>query len=83
MLDHIDQPWHHCRFEATAAWDHVRPTLAAWTRAVEDDGSNELAVDEALEAVEALRLVLVAVADSEYIDDFLIHVDGDTARFRY
>ncbi|GAA2436735.1 hypothetical protein GCM10010421_28130 [Streptomyces glaucus] len=83
LLDHIDQPWLHCRFTATAAWDSVRPVLAAWTQAVESDDSNELAVDEALEAVDALQLALVAVAGSERIDDFLIHVEGDTARFRY
>lgn len=82
LLDHISQPWFHCRFPATAAWESLRPTVATWSRAVDSDDSNELEIIEALEAVDALRLVLVSVVDSEQIDDFLIHVEGDTARFR-
>ncbi|MFG2426815.1 hypothetical protein [Streptomyces sp. NPDC048590] len=37
----------------------------------------------ALEAVDALSLSLVSVTGAEVIGDFLIHVEGRTARFRY
>ncbi|MFJ9584503.1 hypothetical protein [Streptomyces acidicola] len=83
MLHHIDQPWFHCSFTATAAWESLRPTVVAWTQVVESNDSDELEVNEALEAIDALGLVLVPVAESEQIDDFLIHIEGDTARFRY
>ncbi|MGV9564315.1 hypothetical protein [Streptomyces sp. NPDC003480] len=82
-LDHIDQPWFHCCFTATAAWEPLRPTVAAWTQAVESNDSNELEIAKTLEDVDALGLLLVSVAGSQQIDDFLIHVEGDAARFRY
>ena len=83
VLDHIDQPWFHCRFTATPAWELLRPTVEAWNRAVERDRSHELEIAKALEAVDSLRLAIVPVPGSEPIDDFLLHVEGDEARFRY
>ncbi|MEW2472092.1 hypothetical protein AB0919_45125, partial [Streptomyces sp. NPDC046994] len=73
----------HCHFTAEDAWEFLRPTVAAWTRAVDSDDSNEPEIIRALEAVDSLRLVLVPETGSERINDFLIHVRGDTARFRY
>ncbi|MEU4681808.1 hypothetical protein [Streptomyces xinghaiensis] len=83
VLDHIDQPWFHCRFTATPAWEPLRPAMEAWTRVVDSDYSNELQITQACEAVDALRLTLLPVSGSDQIDDFLIHVEGDAARFRY
>ncbi|WP_327190052.1 hypothetical protein [Streptomyces xinghaiensis] len=83
VLDHIDQPWFHCRFTATPDWEPLRPVVETWTRVVESDDSDELQITQALEAVDALHLTLLPVSGSEEIDDFLIHVDGDAARFRY
>ncbi|MFF0049451.1 hypothetical protein [Streptomyces sp. NPDC005498] len=57
--------------------------MEAWTRAVESDDSDEGEIIRTLEAVDALKLALIAVPDSETIEDFLIHVEGDTARFRH
>ncbi|MFF7199907.1 MULTISPECIES: hypothetical protein [unclassified Streptomyces] len=82
VLDHIDQPWFHCRFTSTTGWEPIQPTVSAWTRAVEQDRSDDRETAAALEAVDALRLVLVPVGGSETIHDFLIHVEGDHARFR-
>ncbi|MFE5239945.1 MULTISPECIES: hypothetical protein [unclassified Streptomyces] len=50
---------------------------------MESDDSNEDEISRALEAVDALKLTLVSVPGSETIEDFLIHVEGDTARFRH
>lgn len=82
-LDQVAQPWFECRFRPTSAWEPLRPTVEAWTRAVESDDSDEHEIIRALEAVDALKLALVSVPDSETIEDFLIHVEGDTARFRH
>ncbi|MFF1847574.1 hypothetical protein ACFVW9_38645 [Streptomyces sp. NPDC058217] len=49
---------------------------------MESDDSNEDEIIRALEAVDALKLALVSIPASETIEDFLIHVEGDTARFR-
>jgi hypothetical protein len=83
VLDHIDHPWFHCRFSATPAWEPLRPTVEAWITVVESNDSDDLQITRALEAVDALALALVSVPDSEQIDDFLLHVEGDAARFRY
>ncbi|MFJ9683592.1 hypothetical protein ACIRP2_37005 [Streptomyces sp. NPDC101194] len=50
---------------------------------MESNDSDEDAIIRALEAVDALKPALVSVPDSETIEDFLIHVEGGTARFRY
>ncbi|MFB7715053.1 hypothetical protein [Streptomyces sp. NPDC056105] len=50
---------------------------------MESDDSDEDEIIRALEAVDSLKLALVSVHDSEMIDDFLIHIEGDTARFRH
>ncbi|OKI96086.1 hypothetical protein AMK10_10615 [Streptomyces sp. CB02058] len=83
VLGQVAQPWFECSFRPTSAWEALRPTVEAWTRAVESDDSNEDEISRALEAVDALKLTLVSVPGSETIEDFLIHVEGDTARFRH
>ncbi|MEV6311113.1 hypothetical protein AB0M10_21235 [Streptomyces sp. NPDC051840] len=81
VLARVDQPWFVCGFRATSDWEASRPTVEAWTRAVDGDDEDEMIC--ALEAVDALGLSLVPVAGAEAIGDFLIHVEGRTARFRY
>ncbi|WP_432094057.1 hypothetical protein [Streptomyces sp. bgisy100] len=82
VLDRFDQPWFHCRFSPTPAWEPVRPTVEAWTRAVERGDGDDHELTAALEAVDALRLSLVPAPHSGPIHDFLLHVEGDEARFR-
>lgn len=81
VLARVDQPWFVCSFGATSDWEASRPTVQAWTRAVDEGDEDEMIC--ALEAVDALGLSLVPVTDAETIGDFLIHVEGRTARFRY
>lgn len=83
VLDRIDQPWFHCRFTPTSAWESVRPTVEAWTAAVEGDDGDEPRITDALEAVDELGLFLAPVSGSERIDDILVHVEDGVARFRY
>ncbi|MFE7612108.1 hypothetical protein [Streptomyces celluloflavus] len=49
---------------------------------MENNESNDLGITKVLEAVDALRLILVSVTGSEQIDEFLIHVEGNTTHFR-
>lgn len=82
-LDHIDQPWFRCTFTGTSAWEAIRPILEAWTHSVEGAEPDHPAVERALEAVDALQLTLVPPDGSDPIDDFLIHIRGSQASFRY
>ncbi|MGK5500681.1 hypothetical protein [Streptomyces sp. URMC 125] len=80
-LEGVDMFWHDCRFEASSGWPALRPLFeashAAWERQDTD------AAVEADEAIYALGLELVPEDGSEPITDFLLRIDGDSARFRY
>ncbi|MFF0064212.1 hypothetical protein ACFYRC_22175 [Streptomyces sp. NPDC005279] len=83
-LDYIDQPWFYCHFDATPEWEAVRPTLDAWTEAtLARNDPDELRIARAWQAVDALKLTLVPIHGGERVDEFLIHVEDDEARFRY
>ncbi|MFD9908500.1 hypothetical protein [Streptomyces sp. NPDC059063] len=84
-LDYIDQPWFHCHFTADGpAWESIRPTVEEWTRAtLETNPADVLRIPRAWEAFQALNLVLVPLDNAPPIEEFFLHVDGKTARFRY
>ncbi|MEV8015886.1 hypothetical protein AB0O76_05930 [Streptomyces sp. NPDC086554] len=82
-LDEIDQPWFRCHFTGTSAWEGVRPILEEWTHSIEAEQPDPPRVNRAMGAVDALELSLVPADGSEPIDDFLIHVRGTQASFRY
>lgn len=77
----IDMFWADCHFEPAAAWDDLRPLFAASRDAwVRGDEEAALAADE---TIHAEALILVPDAGGEPITDFLIRIDGATARFRH
>lgn len=80
-LEAIDMFWTDCRFAPSAGWPALKPFIdvsrAAWERKDQD------AAIEADEAIYALGLELVPDGGGEVIRDFLLRIDGDTARFRY
>jgi hypothetical protein len=80
-LEAIDMFWTDCRFEPSAGWPAVEPFIeasrAAWQR---KDRDAALAADE---AIHALGMSLVPEGGDEVITDFLLRIDGRTARFRY
>ncbi|MFB7134416.1 hypothetical protein ACFCZY_22695 [Streptomyces sp. NPDC056237] len=82
-LDEIDQPWFRCHFTGTQAWEDVRPVLEEWTHSIEPEEPDPPKVDQALRSVDALHLALVPTDGNEPIDDFLIHIRGSRASFRY
>ncbi|MGW3144036.1 hypothetical protein ACWDG1_05000 [Streptomyces sp. NPDC001177] len=82
-LDGIDQPWFRCRFTGTPAWEDARSILEEWTHSIEAEEPDSPRVEQVLRAVDALHLALVPADGNEPIDDFLIHVRGAQASFRY
>ncbi|MFJ9716040.1 hypothetical protein ACIRPQ_08890 [Streptomyces sp. NPDC101213] len=80
-LEAVDMFWTDCRFEPSNGWPALKPFIdasrGAWERKDEDAA---IAADE---AIYALGLELVPESGSEVIRDFLLRIDGDTARFRY
>ncbi|MEU7317236.1 hypothetical protein [Streptomyces sp. NPDC007083] len=79
-LEGTDMFWSDCRFEPGSGWEDLRPLFSAshdaWERGDEEAA---LAADEALHAA---GLLLVPEGGGDAIADFLIRIDGDTARFR-
>ena len=76
-----DMFWSDCRFQAGPGWVSARPLFErsrdAWQG---DDTDAAIAADE---AIFAAGFVLQPCDGSPAITDFLVRVDGDTARFRW
>ena len=78
-----DQPWLVCRFEATAAFEEVRPLFDEELRIM--DSMSDLDVDaweRAYGRIDNLGLRLVPADGGDAIDAFLLHIQGQRARFR-
>ncbi|MFF3127380.1 hypothetical protein ACFVRD_34940 [Streptomyces sp. NPDC057908] len=80
-LEEIDMFWSDCHFDPAAAWEDLRPLFAA-SRDAWDRGDEEAAL-AADEAIHVAGLTLVPNGGGEPITDFLIRIDGETARFRH
>lgn len=80
-LEAIDMFWTDCRFEPSTGWPALEPFIvasrAAWQR---KDMAAAIAADE---AIYALGLELVPEGGGEVIRDFLLRINGSSARFRY
>jgi hypothetical protein len=79
--DDPDWPWLYCHFTPTPAFEPVRPLFVAELEILEgqwDEGRWE----KAYAAIASLKLRLLG-DDGQIIDEFLLHIDGDTAWFRY
>ncbi|MER7312071.1 MULTISPECIES: hypothetical protein [Streptomyces] len=80
-LEEIDMFWSDCHFEPAPAWDDLRPLFDASRDAwVRGDEEAALAADE---AIHAEGLILVPDEGGDPITDFLIRINGETARFRH
>ena len=74
-----DFPWMYCKFEAAAAFAELKPLFDDELRLLNEEDMD--AWEEAYEKIRALKLQLVS-GENE-ISEFLLHVDGDKAWFRY
>ncbi|MBB1255788.1 hypothetical protein [Streptomyces alkaliterrae] len=80
-LTEVDMFWSGCHFEPGAAWEELAPLFAAshdaWRRG--DEGA-ALAADE---AIHEQGLVLFPDDGGAPMEEFLIRISGEDARFRY
>lgn len=76
-----DFPWRTCTFTPTEAFQTVKPLF---DRALELVRAEEWEpFDEAYQQIQALGLRLVNPSSGDEITDFLLHIEGDSASFRY
>lgn len=79
---HVNQPWFEARFEPAAAFEEVRGQFERATRLLlEEERVEEF--DALWSALLEGGLRLMPDDGSEPIEDFIIHFDGDSCRFRY
>ncbi|MCQ8775142.1 hypothetical protein [Streptomyces telluris] len=80
-LTAIDVFWSDCHFDPAPGWEDFRPLFTASRDAwVRGDQEAALAADE---AIHAQGLTLIPDGGGDPITDFLIRINGETARFRY
>lgn len=79
-LEAVDMFWSDCHFESSTGWPAVKPFIEA-SREAWERGDQAAAV-VADEAIHALDLTLVPADGGESVRDFLLRIDGDSARFR-
>jgi hypothetical protein len=75
-----DFPWLHCSFEPTEAFAEYRPLFERLERSVEQ---SDMAVADDLFGIIQDQLQLVEVDDPDLIGKFLLHIDGNSASFRF
>ncbi|MBW3625647.1 MAG: hypothetical protein KY468_19820 [Armatimonadetes bacterium] len=80
-LRNIDQPIFFCTFIPTEAFDRYRPLFEGELALLEEDRLKEW--EAAYQKIDDLGLILRSTENGDTIDDFLLHIDGDEAWFRY
>ncbi len=78
----LDFPWINCAFEPTPAFAEVQPLFEAEAAIGPDDEDAWIAAYEAIMALN-LRLIDAVNGDDLGEGEFLLHIDGDQAQFRY
>lgn len=76
-----DWPWYKAEFEPTTAFEQYKPLFDYELALLEDKGATE-EWDQAYEKIEELDLTLSDPGQAKTAEFFLLHVDGETARFR-
>jgi len=76
-----DFPWHHGTFDPAPAFEEVRPLFDRERELLDAERFDEW--EAAWEAVVALGLRLELTATGATIDEFLLHIEGNRAWWRY
>jgi hypothetical protein len=76
-----DFPWYSCNFQPTVAFEPYKPLFDLELKLLEDQGATE-AWDMVYEEIEALNLRLVDSIKAKSTGIFLIHIEGEIARFK-
>lgn len=82
----LDQPWFLCDFEPTTAFQTVAPLFERELQALETGFAKQGDEDkweEIFAEISQLGLHLEPLDQGELITDFLLHIDGKEAWFRY
>jgi len=76
-----DFPWVNCTFEPTAAFDELQPLFEEELGLLDSDKMEEW--QGVYDRILALDLKLIDRKDLQDIGDFLLHIRGNKAWFRY
>jgi hypothetical protein len=81
-----DFPWVNCRFEPLPAFEDVRPLFDEELRLLDTGLVDSDQVEQweiAYNRITSIGLRLFDIEQENYIDEFLLHIRGDEAWFRY
>ena len=76
-----DFPWMFCKFEPCDSFTEIRALFEEELRLL--DREDWVAWEQAYEKIRELSLQLMNVKEDCEIEEFLLHIDGDEAWFRY
>ncbi len=78
----IDQPWVICRFQPSSSFASYQPLFTEELKLLDSD---EMKLwQQAYQKIDELELVLEPLNEGgEVIKDFILHINGDNAQFRY
>jgi hypothetical protein len=85
-VSELDFPWLMCRFEPTPAFEEIRPLFEQELKLSNSEDWQEedsQAWEDIYQRIMDLGIRLDDVNGSETIGEFLLHVEGDHAWFRY
>ena len=77
----FDWPWYCCQFQPTPAFESYRPLFDEELELLEGKGATE-EWDAAYENIENLGLTLSYPDQGKATRLFLLHIDGETAKFK-
>src|SRR5262245_42655471 len=76
-----DWPWYVCEFRATQEFEVYHSLFDEEVNILESEGANAR-WDSAYEKIEKLNLTLIYVETAKTATIFLLHIEGDKARFK-
>jgi len=80
-LERHNMPWYDCHFVSAVSFEQVAVLFAAERRLLDADDMDAWAA--AYEKIDALELELHPAEGGSTIKDFLLHIHGQKAWFRY
>ncbi|MCC7103974.1 MAG: hypothetical protein IT307_02410 [Chloroflexi bacterium] len=81
MRRDTDRPWTNCDFEPTDAFERVKPAFDEELQLLNAGWMDDW--EEAYERIAALGMTLEDENTGEKITEFLLHIDGKDAWFRW
>jgi len=76
-----DWPWYRCRFQSNLAFEPYKPLFDQELKLLEGKGADEEWF-AAYEKIEGLALTLRYPSQAKSTELFLLHIDGEMARFK-